>query len=336
MHLEPLPPWLNEIWARLHAARAAERLVHGLLITGARGVGKRQLAAHFAHSLLCTARLADGCACGRCADCQLLAAGNHPDLIQIGPDPDSKSDTITIDTIRVFTGREALTPSRSAWKIALIDPADRLNTAAANALLKTLEEPAGRTILCLIGERSGQLPATIRSRCQQLKVALPTEADALAWLQRHSQQRDLALRLRLAHGAPLLALSGYDDALLAQRRDCLNGFLALAAGTRDPVREAATWHTVGAAQLLDWLAGWLCDLLRLHVSAAPPRLNNPDRRDEFASLAMRFNAADAHRFLQQIFTARQHLAANINPQLLLEALALDWARFNHTARQRRN
>jgi DNA polymerase III subunit delta' len=337
MNVEPLPPWLSAIWARLQATRAADRLAHGLLITGARGVGKRQLAEHFAQSLLCTARQPDGSACGRCADCHLLAAGNHPDLLRIGPDPEAKTDTITIDTIRGFTGREALTPSRAAWKIALIDPADRLNTAAANALLKTLEEPAGRTILCLIGERTGQLPATIRSRCQQIKVPLPSETEALAWLQRHSShQREQALRLRLAHGAPLLALTGFNDALLEQRRDRLSGFFAVAAGSRDPISEAAAWHTLGAAHMLDWLAGWLCDVLRLSVAAAPPHLDNPDRRSELATLATRLNPADAHRFLRKIFEARHYLEANINPQLLLESLAIDWARLNHAARQRRN
>lgn len=328
-------PWLAEIWLRLQASRAADRLAHGLLISGPRGVGKRHLAERLARSLLCRERDAQGMACGRCADCHLVSAGSHPDLIRVGPDPEAKSGEITIGTIRDFAGRESLTPSRADWKVALIDPADRLNPAAANALLKTLEEPAGRTIICLIGERIGQLPATIRSRCQQIKVPIPAESDALAWLSAQTSQSDQALRLRLAHGAPLRALAEFDDDLLEQRRQRLAGFLAVAAGTRDPVSEAAVWNTLGARQILDWLAGWLCDLLRLMVADAPARLDNPDRRADFARLAGNIDPASGHRFLRQVLEGRAQAETNVNPLLLLESLAIEWSMLNHLRDQGR-
>ncbi len=261
-------------------------------------------------------------------DCHLVAAGSHPDLIRVGPDPEAKSDEITIGAIRSFTGRESLTPSRADWKVALIDPADRLNPAAANALLKTLEEPAGRTILCLIGERIGQLPATIRSRCQRISVPIPAESDALAWLSGQTAAGDLALRLRLAHGAPLRALAEFDDDLLAQRRERLAGFLAVAAGTRDPVSEAAAWNHLGARQLLDWLAGWLCDLLRLMVTEEPARLDNPDRRADFAHLAGRIDPAVGHCFLRHVLEGRAQAETNVNQLLLLESLAIEWSRIS--------
>ncbi|MBV5311416.1 DNA polymerase III subunit delta' [Chromatium okenii] len=321
-------PWLTEIWAGLQTARAADRLAHGLLISGPQGVGKRLLAEQLAHSLLCPHCDHDGVPCGTCADCHLLAAGTHPDLTRLSPDPEAKSNTITIDTIRAFTEHESLTPSRAPRKIVLIDPADRLNTAAANALLKTLEEPAGRTILCLIGEHIGQLPATIRSRCQHLKVPIPAETVALAWLRSHTTQRDQTLRLRLAHGAPLRALTEFNDELLEQRRLRLAGFLAIAAKTHDPVAEAAIWNTQGAAQMLDWLAGWLCDLLRLMVAQQPPRLNNPDHQGDFAALAGRISPAAGHRLLRRILEAEIQLNANINPLLILESLAIEWAQIN--------
>jgi DNA polymerase-3 subunit delta' len=322
-------PWLDEIWSRLQASREADRLAHGLLITGPRGVGKRHLVERFARSLLCRERLENDNACGRCTDCHLVAAGSHPDLIRVGPDPEAKSDEIPIGAIRAFAERESLTPSRADWKVALIDPADRLNPAAANALLKTLEEPAGRTILCLIGERIGQLPATIRSRCQQIKAPIPSESDALAWLKEQTAKGDQSLRLRLAHGAPLRALSEFDDDLLEQRRQRLAGWLAVAAGTRDPVSEAATWNSLGAHQILDWLAGWLCDLLRLIVADTPARLDNPDRRTDFANLARRLDPAAGHRFLQRVLAGRAYTAdTNVNQLLLLESLAIEWSRLN--------
>lgn len=331
-------PWLNEIWSRLQASRAAGRVAHGLLIAGSRGVGKRHLAECLAHSFLCRKRGEHGFACLRCADCLLAIAGNHPDLIRVGPDSEAKSGEIAIGTIRDFTGRESLTPSRADWKVALIDPADRLNPAAANALLKTLEEPAGRTILCLIGERIGQLPATVRSRCQQIAVPIPAESVALDWLSRQTSQagsalkelahRDLALRLRLAHGAPLRVLAEFDADLLEQRRLRLDGFFAIAANRCDPLGEAAAWNALDASQILDWLAGWLCDLLRLTVADEPARLTNPDRRADFAQCARRIAPAAAHRLLLRVLAGRAQIDANVNRLLLLESLALEWSQIN--------
>jgi DNA polymerase-3 subunit delta' len=165
-------------------------------------------------------------------DCRLAAVGSHPDLLRVVPDPESKSGEIGIDPIRDLAERTSLTPSRSARKLVLIDPADRLNTGAANALLKTLEEPAGAALLCLIAEQPGRLPATIRSRCQWLKVSIPAQAEAMAWLSPRMglEPAEAAARLRLAYGAPLRVLTEVDGAYLGQRRALLEGLLAIASG----------------------------------------------------------------------------------------------------------
>lgn len=328
-------PWTAPIWSQLQGARAAGRLSHGLLLSGPPGVGKRQLAAALAHSLLCHAPGPDGLACGTCADCHLLAAGNHPDLARVGPDPDSKSGEISIGAIRTFTEHESLTPSRAAWKVALIDPADRLNPAAANALLKTLEEPAGQSLLCLIGERIGLLPATVRSRCLHIKIPVPDEALALSWLQRQAPRDDWHLRLRLAHGAPLRARDDFDDARLEHRRQRLAGFLAIAAGTRDPLEEARAWNTLGAGLMLEWLASWMCDLVRLMVSEQPIRLDNPDQQASLAALSKRIEAKTGHGFLQRVLEGRALIDTNVNHQLLLESLAIEWSRISRSSRHRR-
>lgn len=322
---ERAEPWLSGIWSRLQQSRDAGRLAHALLVCGPRGVGKRQLVERFAASLICRARLADGAACGRCADCRLLAAGSHPDLMRVGPDPEAKSDEITVGAVRAFSQRESLTPSRADWKVAILDPADRLNPAAANALLKTLEEPAGRTIMCLVAERIGQLPATIRSRCLQIRVPVPDESSALAWLREQGLTDDPALRLALAHGAPRRALADLDQGQLEQRRQRLAGLLALAEGRADPLAEAAAWNGVGPVLLLEWLAGWMCDLLRLMVTDRPGRLDNPDQLQCFSDLARRLDPAAGHRFLQRVLAARGLAETNVNHLLLLESLAIDWS-----------
>jgi DNA polymerase III subunit delta' len=325
-------PWTESIWSRLQASHAADRLAHGLLISGPSGVGKRALARALAQSLLCQTPNAQGLACGHCADCHLLAAGSHPDLLEVGPDPESKSGEIPIDAVRLFAGRESLTPSRAPFKVALIDPADRLNQAAANALLKTLEEPTGHSLLCLVGERIGRLPATIRSRCLLIPVPVPDESSALSWLTAREPRPDWPLRLRLAHGAPLRALAEAADAAWPEQRgQCLNGFLEIARGRGDPVTVAGRWNEIGAGRILDWLAGFMGDLLRLSVCTTPPRLDHPDRRDELVELAQRLDPAAGHRFLKRLLEARALGESNLNQQLLLESLAIDWSRIGRAA-----
>ena len=311
---------------RLHQARRDGRLAHGLLFSGPRGIGKRHLVELLARSMLCDAPTADGLACGRCADCALIAAESHPDLLRVGPDPEAKSEEIPVAAIRALVERGALTPSRAAWKVTLVDPADHLNAAAANALLKTLEEPPGAALIVLVTEQPGRLPATIRSRCGQVRIPTPSSTDALAWLSGRIPQETAALRLCLAHGGPLRALDELDDVRLEQRRERIAGFLAIARGERDPLLEAAAWNGLGPRLCLDWLAGWLVDLVRLAVSEHPLRLDNPDQREALHTLARRLEPASLHRLLQRVLRARDLVETRANPQLVLESLSIEWLR----------
>ena len=320
-----LLPWLEPSWARLRQAQAADRLPHALLIVGARGLGKRRLATLFARALLCPRPGPDGLACGSCTDCRLNAAGSHPDLARVGPDPESKSGEIPIDAIRELTERAVLTPVRGAHKVVLIDPADRMNAAAANALLKTLEEPTGNTLLMLIAEQPGRLPATIRSRCQLLKLPVPAPDQALAWLTPLLGET-AAPRLRLAYGAPLRALEEFDQSTLDSREALVRSLIGIGRGELDPVAAAAAWNGAGVRLSLDCLAGCLCDLLRLAVSPAPPHLADPGLALSLGALAGRIDPGAAHRLLRRVFEARGLLESTVNPLMQLESLLIEWGR----------
>ena len=328
--LEALPPWLKEPWAALQGAREADRFPHALLLTGPAGVGKRRLLDALAHSLLCPRTLPGGWACGQCPDCRLLAAGTHPDLARVGPDEEGKSGEIKVDAIRALASAEGLTAHRGGWKLILIDPAHRLNTSAANALLKTLEEPAPSTLLCLVSEQPSRLPATIRSRCQVLRLAVPPEAETLVWLAPRTAGFDAATLLHLAHGAPLRALELANPERLALRDRFITGFVEVAQGKRDPLAEAATWNQAEPAQLIDWLGGWVSDLLRLIPellgSPGQPRLINADRVGDFRFLAARVDPAAGHRFLRQVWKVGASDTTNLNRLLLYETWLLEWAR----------
>lgn len=325
---EPLP-WLQPHWQRLWQTRCNDRLGHALLLTGPGGIGKRHFADLLSAALMCTRAGADGLPCGGCADCAMVAAGNHPDLVHLGPDAESKSGEITAAAVRELCGKQSLTANRGPRSVLRIAPAEAMNPFAANSLLKTLEEPADSTLLILIAEDPSRLPATVTSRCQRLTM-LPPDADtAIGWLSARldkAQGRDIALRLRLAHDAPLRVLATAADAhWLRLRGECFRQFQAVAEGREDPLKTASAWQQQEPALVLEWLAGWGSDLLRLGCDREVAYLNNPDLRAELATLAVRLHPAAAHRFLQQILKARALATSSINKQLLFESLLVRWA-----------
>ncbi|WP_089729931.1 DNA polymerase III subunit delta' [Candidatus Thiosymbion oneisti] len=329
-------PWHAAGWQLLRQARAAGRLPHALLVTGPPGVGKRRLVRLLSRSLLCARPDAGGLACGHCRECELFAAGTHPDYLEIGPDPESKSDEIRVDAIRRLAASDALTAHRGGHKVIVLDPAQNMNLNAANSLLKTLEEPSPDTFLCLVCEQPGRLPATIRSRCQELRVPVPSEPQALEWLRAHTDSADAETLLRLAYGAPLRALAleqenrrqenRQQEDRLSQRTQAFAGFIAVAGGTRDPVAEAVAWNDHEPAILLDWLYSWVSDLLRLASGHPAPRLINQDQLEALRNLAQRLEPRAGHLYLMQLMEARADGYGSVNRLLLYESLLVHWAR----------
>jgi DNA polymerase-3 subunit delta' len=319
-------PWHRSCWKMLCAARAANRFPHALLITGPPGVGKRRLVARLAHSVLCQAADSEGTPCGQCHDCDLWAAGNHPDYMEIGPDPEGPSDEIRVDSVRRLAERDALTAHRGGYKVIVIDPAQRMNAAAANSLLKTLEEPSPGTLLCLVCEQPSRLPATVRSRCQRLPVRAPPEDEAVAWLSRQVPASEAGKLLSLAAGAPLRALEVAQSGQLTVRDEIFDGFAAVGHGKRDPIAAAAGWNRYEPAILLDWLSGWMGDLLRLASGHPEPRLTNADKSDVLRSLAGRMDPVAGHGFLRDILYAKAVEGATLNRLLLYESLLVAWMR----------
>lgn len=324
---EPLP-WLQPHWRRLWDSHRAGRLGHALLLTGPSGIGKRHFADLFAAALMCDKPGPEGHPCGVCADCVLFAAGNHPDLTRLEPDPESKSGEIKVDAVRELCGRQSLTASRGPRAVLRIAPADAMNAFAANSLLKTLEEPSDSTLLMLISENPSRLPATVLSRCQRLSMLPPDPDSAGVWLSARlgGGKFDLGLLLRLAHEAPLRALVLADAQGLKLRDDGFRRFQAIAEGREDPLDTAGAWQQLEPTLVLEWLAGWVSDLLRIGRDRNAVYLNNPDRQAELSALAPRLAPAATHRYLQQILKARALATSPINKLLLFESLLVRWAR----------
>lgn len=323
--MNALLPWQQTEWASVHARVQQQRLPHALLLTGMTGLGKQIFARAFAAALLCRTPDAQGLACGQCRSCALLAAGSHPDYLEVTPEEPGKA--IKIDQVRALTVSLGLTSQYNGYKIALLAPAEAMNRAAANSLLKTLEEPRSDTVLCLCSDEPTRLPATIRSRCQGISLHPPEPAAAMPWLCAETGlgEEEAGLLLSLTGGAPLAARALAEEGVLDRRQALLQALQGVAAGTHDPVAVAQTWLKPGLDQPLYWLYRWVTDMIRLQQDAQAP-IRNRDQRAALQDLGERVDLHWLFRYLDVLHEALRAARGQANAQLLLESLLSPWAR----------
>jgi DNA polymerase-3 subunit delta' len=208
-------------------------LPHALLFSGVAGIGKAHLVRAFAARLLC-AEPRDGLACGGCKSCDLLAAGSHPDVLDVCPEEGSR--VIKIDQVRDLIDFASRTPAIADRKLVLLGPAEAMNINAANALLKVLEEPSASTTLLLYSHQPSGLPATVRSRCQALVLPPPRTEVCMGWLAPMCGGEELAGELLRATGnRPLAALSLFQQDGLPARQAVGEGLAALLEGRLSPL-----------------------------------------------------------------------------------------------------
>ncbi|MFC3551244.1 DNA polymerase III subunit delta' [Lysobacter cavernae] len=239
-------PWQRRIYEQAAAALDASRLGHGLLFCGPAQLGKRAVAERLAQRLLCQQRGADGEPCGACRSCHLLAAGTHPDFQVVSFVPNKEGTRlrteIVIEQVRRLSEQLSLTPQYGGAQVAILDPADAINHAACNALLKTLEEPVPGRYLWLVSAHPARLSATIRSRCQRLEFRLPPPDEALAWLKTHGHADVVAREaLEAARGHPGLAHEWLQGDGLKLRREVATDLAKLGRGEAAVVETAQRW-----------------------------------------------------------------------------------------------
>ncbi|HKJ77620.1 MAG TPA: DNA polymerase III subunit delta' [Gammaproteobacteria bacterium] len=325
-------PWQQDAWARLQRRRSEGRLPHALLITGIPGIGKRYFAEAFLAALLCEGQ-GEG-ACGTCRGCRLLAAGSHPDRIAVQPEDEGKA--IPVAAVRGLIERLTLRPQYGAWQVALVEPAERMNANAANALLKTLEEPNAGTLLILVSARPSQLPATIRSRCQQITLAAPEPEMGRAWLAAQAPRaQDAATLLALCGGAPLAALELADAGGLEDRAERLAEWEGVMTGRAAPEAVAARWYEQGAAAAVERLHGWLADMIRVAGAGADAGgLRNPDLAGRLQEMAVGLDLQTLFHQLDRVESVRRLVGGPANLQLQLEDLLVAWARAGRSGMRR--
>lgn len=327
---EQLLPWQQSQWDKLNIVRKHGRLPHALLMTGPAGLGKLEFARLLGKSLLCESPDIQGMPCGSCKQCRLAAADSHPDIRDVTPEEGDKS--IKVDAVRELVNWSILSVAETRYRVFIIRPAETMGLAAANALLKTLEEPIQRTLLILISANPGKLLATIKSRCQQFAFVVPPAALAQAWLSERigKDQAQSAALLRLARGAPLLARQMADSDELQSYNQLLKEFLLLTRSSAEPVKLAEQWQKQQELSvLLNYMKRWLTDIILLGNGAGMSGNSSIGPPGDLKTLTGKLDLTAVYKLLDSLFETERQLANNINPQLALEQLLLHWTYLNN-------
>jgi len=293
------PPWLEKSIEHLNAALSASRLPHALMIHEAPGAGGEWLAHWLAAKVLGSRE-----------------GVQHPDLVVIQPVEDSKQ--IRIEQVRELSDELSLTSHQGGYKVGILSPADTLNRFAANALLKTLEEPSARTLLVLVLTQPSRLPATILSRCQRLTIQAPSRAQSVAWLEAHHQGEakvDWNTVLDVVGDAPLLAAKVDAGAVAQFGIEVRRALDEAVAGHLDPVATAERWSKSEPALRLACFETWVTDRIRKHGLSMEMRSGA-----HLSSTQEVLNIRDLFGLLDGVRGLKSTLDTPINRSLALESL----------------
>jgi DNA polymerase-3 subunit delta' len=317
-------PWQESLWQQL-AGRSQH--AHAYLLHGPAGIGKRALAERLMARLLC--QRPEGLdACGQCKSCLLLVAGSHPDNYVLEPEEADKA--IKVDQVRDLVSFVVQTAQMGGRKVVLIEPAESMNVNAANALLKSLEEPSGNTVLLLVSHQPSRLLPTVKSRCVQQACPLPSEAMSLDWLASalpDCAEDERVELLALAAGSPLAAVSLQAQGVREQRALVVDGVKKLLKHQQSPTQLAEGWKDIPLLLLFDWFCDWSHLILRYQLTQDEAGLGLGDMRKVLQYLAQKSTQGKVLGIQDWVLAQRQKVMskANLNRVLLLEALLVQWA-----------
>lgn len=340
----PLYPWQGAAWERLQ--QLSQRMPHAILFHGPEGIGKAKLAEWLAQSLLCSNRDAQGHACGECDSCGWFAQYGHPDFRRVRPEimdeaegasEDDSADTgeskktsksskapskeIKIDQIRGLSDFMNVSTHRQGLRVITLYPAEALNTAAANALLKMLEEPPAGTVFLLVSNSLDRLLPTIVSRCRKFALAMPGIEESAAWLKEQGVADADAL-LAEQGGAPIAAHA----AAHADSRQLMDDLLRQLArpSVEGALKSAEQMQKLPVSEIVAWLQRWLYDVFSLKISG---RIRYyPRYQKELAALAARADVDQLLSALKSVGERRAIAEHPLSARLFIEDMLLDYSK----------
>lgn len=329
--MKTLYPWQSDSWQALQGLR--DRLPHAVLLKGAQGIGKLDLAMNFAQSLLCGKPKPDGTACQECSSCHWFNQNSHPDFRFVQPDAltaaeegeekvggKKPSREISVEQIRDLSSFANLSAHCGGYRVVVINPAESMNNNAANSLLKTLEEPTPNLLFLLITHKPQQLLPTILSRCLGFTVNTPTREIGAAWLALQGVKNpDHALAQ--TGFAPLQALNWAESGEGAEERN------ALLSAIRDPSKLdalslAESLQRGAPVHVIHCLQQWCHDLTSAKLTGSVRYF--PEQTDALIKLSLGVSTTALMRFQKELLEARRAAFHPLNPKLLLESLLLSY------------
>jgi|TARA_B110000444_G_C18840556_1_gene598662 DNA polymerase-3 subunit delta' len=297
-------PWQNMQWERLISQMDSEKLPHAINLIGPSCIGKQNFALSFANFILCRSA-SKKVPCGKCKSCCLSRSSNHPDLITIKPD--SKGKNINVGSIRELDTFFSQTSQQGGWKVVVISSAESMNASAANALLKSLEEPKEKTLIMLVCHDPSRLLITVKSRCQQLIFPIPDRSKVKFWLEKKlPDAQDINELIEQANGRPILAMNLIDTDFIQARREFNDLLDSLALNDASPVDAAELYKKNDPELIIDWLYYKLVSEIK--------------SKEKITSLVLSFH------YMDKLFQSKRLIQSSANPnlQLIWEELFMNW------------
>ncbi|MCX7189033.1 MAG: DNA polymerase III subunit delta' [Methylotenera sp.] len=329
--LTKIYPWQNKVWS--HVNSDSQRMPHALLLHGRAGIGKYDFARYFSQSLLCANKNKQGCACGVCSSCNWFNDDSHPDFRLLSPEQDAepedegastkktkKKTQISVAQIRDLSNFLSLTSHRSdGLRIVLIHPAETLNNASANALLKMLEEPSVGVIFILVSHQLQRLLPTIISRCQKINMPIPTEAQSLTWLDEQGV-KNAQQQLAYLNDSPIKVLA---EQLQFSKLEEIWRLLALGNKLQAHiVAPILVENSVETGMIA--LQKWMYDIVAMRLTRQVRY--HATHIDALQALAEKVNLNGLLQLQKKVDELRKIALHPLNHELQMESLLLEYAR----------
>jgi len=318
-------PWQQNQWHLLVQAHIQNNLPHALLLLGPMGLGKKLFAQAFTQYLLCEQSSQQQHFCGSCTSCRLLQAGHHPNVMMVTA---THADMIQVDEIRSLTEFMQRSAYLPGYRIVLIHPAQNMNLASANALLKSLEEPSENVLLILIADEIGRLPLTILSRCIKVNFSSPEPNQAVNWLGERMQfaRQEIEVALKQSAGAPFAAVHWLQGSFPELRQQFMRHLLSV--DTNKDVTGIEKWLQISTEQLLSLWQQVVLDLLTIVQVKPVTALINSDFNSELVLFSQKCKLSALWQFhdLLNVAVAQIKSGVPVNIRLLLEKCFIEWRR----------
>ena len=312
-------PWQKNVWDALTGR--FPKMGHGLLFYGKKGCGKDAFAQYFLAWILCQNRQLKNQPCGECGSCQWLKSDTHPNYVHITTDEDNKKQNAKIKIDKIRDLQPFVQQTVDGWRVVVIEPAEALNTASANALLKTLEEPGDRTVIILLAEHYLKLPATIRSRLQHFALDRISAEQAEAYLQQNLPDADLQMQqllMNLSNQMPLQAIELARSEWINLRQDFVNDWQKLVKQKNMPMAIATKWNKALSfsdfSQMFEYL---LSDLICVKLNQA---IKNLDLN--FSDLPDQYNLESLFAIYTELQQSKKFIEQNVQANLVVDQLCI--------------